>query len=150
MKAKSIPYLTVATLTKVAFLRSSRIRKLPAAEEERHLSGAQQHLFKLFDLNPAGILPTNRQVGLTGRRWFNGLHKRQLHIWMQKNGLHVSTALEFEHTEVMLIILWSIIRGLIACAHHFYQLLSITHLQWICRGPFNIYAMAAHSRYYST
>ena len=28
--AKSVPYLTVATLTSVAFLRSSKMRKLPA------------------------------------------------------------------------------------------------------------------------
>lgn len=83
MEAKSVPYLTVATLTSVAFLRSSRIRKLPA-EEERHVCGAQQQRCKAFELNPAGDLPTNiltnRQVGVVAGCAFNGPYNAQLHM----------------------------------------------------------------------
>ena len=35
--AKFVPYLTVATLTNVAFLRSSKIQKLPASKEQNLL-----------------------------------------------------------------------------------------------------------------
>ena len=41
--ARFVSYLTVATLTSVAFLRSNKMRKLPASEEQGHQRWKVQH-----------------------------------------------------------------------------------------------------------